>query len=173
MGFTYRVYVDLNAINGIFKPGGEIYTRTQEAGRFAESDAEAFANAVRRSGALSGSLGHRTNPGGFARCGFTLYSTVEHARYVNNGTYGPITPKNGPWLKLNDGRNPPNGAAERYFARHPGRVWYRPKGNPPTALWHVSGFVLRKTVSGQRATHFMERAANYGCRVAGLPRLFL
>lgn len=99
------VRVDYAAIQGLFEPSGGV----GRFGRGVNRRAEALARvaAPSRTGRLRGSI---TSSPAVTHYGYkvTIGSNRKYARWVNDGTAGPITPKHSRWLAVGkrEGKKP-------------------------------------------------------------------
>lgn len=99
------VTVDLAAIQSLFEPSGGIGIFGQRVNRVAWIRATALAPS--RTDRLKSSIfpSPKTTKLGYK---VTVGSNLKYAGWVNDGTTGPILPKNGPWLAVGkrEGKKP-------------------------------------------------------------------
>lgn len=134
-----KVTVNTTAIQSLFLPGGGVADHGKQTGRKIRAAAEADAAKFVRSGDLllshTGPFYSPTWLGGHV----TIGNTSDHARFVHEGTQGPILPRN-----------------------HTGYLWIRPFPHSRFAFdpsWaEFGGRTPLPRVRGQRANPWMARA---------------
>lgn len=87
--WRYRVTVNSAALDRLFLPGGDVWVWSRDVGR--EVMFQAIATAPGRTGLLRSLHGMNQQPGGPRAVRFTVYNDAEYAKFVHNGTTGPIT----------------------------------------------------------------------------------
>lgn len=142
-----RVTVYDTRIAAAFLPGGQVWRNMQRVA--ATGTAYARAGAPKRSLELMRSISNTVTPRGRNRAQATLVADAPHARFVVNGTTGPIRARGGTLnVRL---------APHSYYSRPtPGVEW---RGRPG---------VLRGQVRGQAANDFMYRALRRAMHTHGL-----
>ena len=141
-----KVTVNTTAIQSMFLPSGQVADHAKGTGRQIRAAAEADAAKFVRSGDLlhshTGPYYSTTTLGGHV----TIGNNSNHARYVHEGTHGPIFPRNPTgflWIRP---------APHSWFAFDPD--WAEYGGRTP--LTHVRG---------QRANPWMARAMQRVIRI--------
>ena len=83
-----RVSVNSAAIESMFMPGGDVWAWGRDTGY--EINAVARATAPSRTGHLRSAHGMLQVPNGRTQVRTVVYNDADHARYVHDGTVGPI-----------------------------------------------------------------------------------
>lgn len=85
-----RVRMSVNSVglDRLFMPGGDVWAWSRRVGR--EALFVAIAEAPARTGYLKTQHGMTQTPVGRRNVRFTIHNDAEYAKWVTNGTYGPI-----------------------------------------------------------------------------------
>lgn len=139
------VRVDHNAIDSMFRDTGEIGRAAGRTVREARLIAQRIA--PKRTHALSESVMNYSNHHYTYGHRMALYTDLYYARWVLEGTKGPIVAK--------------------HISRKGGPGWLIVPARPFGASSYV-GYRFRRSVRGQKANPFMQRAMEEACGQRGL-----
>lgn len=106
---SYRVHE--NAVMAYMRPGGEVYDELDKIGRNISKYGKAFA--PKRTGDLARNIrANRPKTEGPYKGSVLVYNNIRYARYVHEGTTGPIRAKSGKAMRFRTKR----GAGPYMFA---------------------------------------------------------
>jgi hypothetical protein len=86
--WRYRVTVDSLALDRLFLPGGDVWSWSRDVAR--ETVGEAILTAPKRTGSLAGQHGFNQTPHGKRGVRWTVFNDSPYAKFVHEGTTGPI-----------------------------------------------------------------------------------
>lgn len=96
--WRYRVTIYQSRIDALFLPGGDVWGWARRMGQ--ETMAEAIQEAPSRTGELRALHGYNVTPAGKTQVRWTVWNDAQHARFVHEGTSGPITAASGGRLRI-------------------------------------------------------------------------
>ena len=127
--WRYRVTIYQSRIDALFLPGGDVWGWARRMAQ--ETESEAILRAPSRTDTLRSLHGSSVTPAGRTQVRWTVYNDAPYARFVHEGTTGPITAASGGRLRIRPA----------------------PHSNSPVPLFPVA-------VRGQRANPWIENASN-------------